>query len=663
MTDPGGAADRLVRGLAAALLLVFGFLPIVNWIPGGHEAPGFGVQAGDWLRDGILIIGVGGLLAILSRRVRGLWRPGWLDGLISRAAGAPLRTALVLGGIAVVLYAVVAHQVLSAKPLLIDEIIQVWQGRLLASGRLSVPVPEFPEFSTAMHLVDHEGRRFGQFPMGGPAMLALGTLAGAEWLVGPVFAAASVVLVWGILRRVAESDGVALGGTLLFMAAPFTVFLAGSHMNHVTTLTWLLVAMLALVRTTQGGGVTAGFVTGLGFGMAATIRPVDALAFALPGGLWLLHRAWTTRRVGPLLASGLGVALPVALLLAANAATTGHPLRFAYTVLWGDAHDLGFHATPWGELHSPRAGLELVSLYFLRLQQYFLEAPFPALVPAAIALAVGPRLRGFDRYLLVSGGLLVGLYFAYWHDGFFLGPRFMYPLLPLLALWTARSQPAVKRITAAGMGYRVWCFAALAAVPLAVQQVVQIRAAQYASGLQTMRFDADAAARDQGITNALILVRESWGAEVMVRMWAAGISRGESEQLYRRIDTCLLDQALGAIEAEGVQGRAAVERLQPLLADSARVQSSTLSPDFTERMLPGATYPPSCLARLRQDAEGFSLFAPFLLAGADGNRYVRDLFGREAQVAKMAEGRPVYLLKPPGPQVGRMPEFHELPAR
>lgn len=663
MTDPGGPADRLVRGLAAAVLLVFGFLPIVNWIPGGHEAPGFGVQAGDWLRDGILIIGVGGLLAILSRRVRGLWRPGWLDGLISRAAGAPLRTALVLGGIAVVLYAVVAHQVLSAKPLLIDEIIQVWQGRLLASGRLSVPVPEFPEFSTAMHLVDHEGRRFGQFPMGGPAMLALGTLAGAEWLVGPVFAAASVVLVWGILRRVAESDGVALGGTLLFMAAPFTVFLAGSHMNHVTTLTWLLVAMLALVRTTQGGGVTAGFVTGLGFGMAATIRPVDALAFALPGGLWLLHRAWTTRRVGPLLASGLGVALPVALLLAANAATTGHPLRFAYTVLWGDAHDLGFHATPWGELHSPRAGLELVSLYFLRLQQYFLEAPFPALVPAAIALAVGPRLRGFDRYLLVSGGLLVGLYFAYWHDGFFLGPRFMYPLLPLLALWTARSQPAVKRITAAGMGYRVWCFAALAAVPLAVQQVVQIRAAQYASGLQTMRFDADAAARDQGITNALILVRESWGAEVMVRMWAAGISRGESEQLYRRIDTCLLDQALGAIEAEGVQGSAAVERLQPLLADSARVQSSTLSPDFTERMLPGATYPPSCLARLRQDAEGFSLFAPFLLAGADGNRYVRDLFGREAQVAKMAEGRPVYLLKPPGPQVGRMPEFHELPAR
>ena len=30
---------------------------------------------------------------------------------------------------------------------------------------------------------------------------------------------------------------------------------------------------------------------GLGFGMTATIRPVDALAFALPAGVWLLWRA------------------------------------------------------------------------------------------------------------------------------------------------------------------------------------------------------------------------------------------------------------------------------------------------------------------------------------------------------------------------------------
>jgi len=649
--------DRFIRLAAIAIVVVLGFLPIVNWIPGGHEAPGYGGQLGDWIRDGVLILGVGVLFAIASRRVGALWRPGCLDGITNRATNAPALTATLLGLTALALYSVVAHQVLSAKPLLIDEIIQVWQARVLATGHLSVPVPEFPEFTSAMHLVDHEGRRFGQFPVGGPAMLALGSLAGAEWLVGPVFGAVSVVLVWFLLRRVAGSAGVALGGTLLFMAAPFAMFMAGSHMNHVTVLTWLLVAMLGLARATTGGGITAGFITGLGLGIAATIRPVDALAFALPAGLWLAHQAWRTRKVGPFLASGVGVALPVSLLLAANAATTGDPLLFAYTVMWGSAHDLGFHATPWGEVHSPLAGLELINLYFLRLQLYFLESPFPGLLPAALALLFGSGLRAFDRYLLVSGGLLVGLYFAYWHDGFFLGPRFVYPLLPMLVLWTARSQAAVKRATAAGVGYRVWCFAALAAFPLAVQQVVVIRAAQYASGLQTMRFDADAAARAQGIRDALVLVRESWGAEVMVRMWAAGVSRGESEQLYRRIDTCLLDQALGAIEAEGLKGEDALGRLRPLLVDSARVRSSTLSPDFTERMLPGAQYPPACLERLRQDAEGFTLFAPFLLAGADGNRYLRDLHGRRSWPGWSGDPAKVFVLKPSGSRVGAPPEF------
>jgi len=654
------AADRLLRYAAITVLTVFGFLPIVNWIPGGHAAAWYGPLTGDWIRDGILVIGAGVLLAMASRKVVALWRPGWFVPVAEAAGRHPFRTALILGLSALGLYGFVSHAVLSAKPLLIDEIIQVWQARVLASGHLSLPSPVFPEFSSAMHLVEHQGRVFGQFPIGGPAMLTLGSLVGAEWIVGPVFGAVSVVLAWLLFREVSDRPGVALGGTILFMVAPFTVFMAGSHMNHVTTLTWLLVAMLGLVGVVRGGGLGAGLVTGIGFGVAATIRPVDALAFALPGGLWLAHQAWSRRAVGPLLASGIGVVIPIGLLLASNAATTGEPFLFGYTVLWGSAHDLGFHATPWGEVHTPLAGLELVSLYFLRLQQYFLEAPFPALLPAVVALGLSPRLSAFDRYLLVTGGLLVGLYFAYWHDGFFLGPRFMYPLLPLLALWSARSLPVVRQRTNGGMAYRVWCFAALAAVPLALQQTVTIRASQYASGLQTMRFDADGVARAKGIRGGLIRVRESWGAEVMVRMWAAGISRGESEMLYRRIDTCLLDQALGEAERAGLSGPAVRERIAPLLVDSARVMSSTLSPDFTERMLPGARYPPACMARLRRDAEGFSLFAPFLLAGEDGNQYVRDLADREAQFLEVAAGRPMYLLTPVGPRAGRMPEFRRL---
>lgn len=655
---------RFPRWAAASVLLLFGLLPVVNWIPGGHQAPWYGGVAEDWFRDTLLVAGVAVLFAILAGRIPGLWQPGRLRPLTERAAARPVATALLLAAAALGLYAVVAQLVLSGRPLLIDEIIQVWQARVLAGGRLWLPLPELPEFTSAMHLVDHEGRRFGQFPMGGPAMLALGSLVRAEWLVGPVFGAASAALAWQLFRRIEPRPGVALGAALVLALAPFTVFMSGSHMNHVTTLTWLLVAMVGLAGATGSDRprLRHGLLAGLGLGMAATIRPVDAAAFALPAGLWLAHQAWRTRSPAAFLASGVGVALPLGLLLAANAATTGDPLRFAYTVLWGTSHDLGFHATPWGEVHSPLRGLELINLYLLRLQQSFLELPVPSLLPAGLALVLARGVSAFDRYLLASAGLLGGLYFAYWHDGFFLGPRFLYPLGPMLALWTARALPAATAAVRGELLRRATVFAALACLPLALVNAATIRARQYQSGLLTMRFDADAAARAAGVRDAIVLVRESWGAEVVVRMWMAGISRPEAEQFYRRIDTCLLDLALVDIDRAGLRGEEARARLLPLLADSARVTSSTLSPDFTERMLPGATYPPRCLQRLADDATGFTLFAPFLLAGRDGNTYVRDLRDRNPHLARQAAGRPVWLLKPAGPQVGVRPQFIPLDA-
>jgi hypothetical protein len=652
--------DRLLRWTAVVFLLVFGFLPLANWIPGGHEAPWYGDRLREWLLDGAFVLGVGVLLAIVSRRVPWLWRPGWFDPIAAAAHARPARTAALLGVGAFALYAVIAQVVFSAKPLLIDEIIQVWQARVLASGRLWVPTPEFPEFTSAMNLVDHEGRRFGQFPMGGPAMLAIGSLLRAEWLVGPLFGAVSAMLVWALFRRVEPRAGVALGAALLFALAPFTAFMAGSHMNHVTGLTWLLVAMLGLARatSTEAPRWGDGLLCGLGLGVAATIRPVDAVAFALPAAVWLGWQAWRTGRPAALLASGVGVAVPVALLLMANAATTGHPLTFGYTIMWGAAHDPGFHATPWGEVHTPLAGLELISLYFLRLQLYFLEAPIPALLPAVLGLALARGLTGMDRYLLVTAGLIIGWYWMYWHDGFFLGPRFLYPLVPVLVLWTARAVPAIRgRFGRSGLMYRVLTLGALASVPLVLVNVTAIRWQQYRSGMQTMRFDADQTARQEGIRDALILVRESWGSEVMVRMWGLGVSRGEAEQLYRRIDTCLLFEAVLSADAEGLRGEAAVMRLIPLLADSSRVVSSGLSPDRTQLALPGATYSARCLGRLADDQAGFTLFVPLLLAGEDGNVYVRDLRELNSMLEEFRPGRPVFLLRPPGPLEGLHPEF------
>jgi len=647
----------------AALLWVFGLFPWVNWIPGGHTADWYGPVSGEWLSGSAIAIGGGLVLAIVTRRL-GLWRHGAWDRVLAAYDRHPMRWTVGVAVLGLVLYLAVAVVVFDATPLLIDEIVQVFQARIIAGGALTRVASAHPEFFSAMHIVDVGGKVYAQFPVGGPAMLALGSLVGAEWLVNPVAGAIAVVAFGAALQRLDPSPGVRLGGTVVFALAPFTVFMSASYMNHVTTLMWLLIAFAALAALVRAPrpSFLAGLGCGLGLGIAATVRPVDAFAFALPAGVWLLAR--TIRSPGrwrELAGAGLGVALPMAALLWANANQTGDPFLFGYQVLWGNTQALGFHAAPWGETHTPARGLELVSLYMLRLQTYLFETPFPSLLPAAIALLLGRNLDPLDRYLLASGALLVGLYFAYWFDGFYLGPRFMYPLIPVLALWTVRLPGLLRRRGPDGLAYRtaVWSLAIGAVMAAAIS--APLRGKLYARGLVTPRWDADAATADAGIHDALILVRESWGAQVLALLWGQGVSRSESEALYRKVDTCLLYERLLGLERDGIRGPAAAAMLRSLLRDSASVRKTTLSPDPTERMLPGATYSEKCIQRLADDRDGFALYPPLILAGERTNNvFARDLHARDSFLLDQYPDRPVYLLKQNSLVLGATPEFSRL---
>jgi hypothetical protein len=359
--------------------------------------------------------------------------------------------------------------------------------------------------------------------------------------------------------------------------------------------------------------------------------------------------------------SAIGVAVPLAVLFWVNLHTTGAPLRFGYTVLWGRAHDLGFHATPWGPVHSPARGIELINLYFLRLQTYFLEAAAPSLIPLTAALALTRRLSPFDRYLLGASVLLTGAYLAYWHDGFYLGPRFMYPLLPVLALWTARFLPAVKDAWGTGIPYRVATWGAIIALVLGLATSAPGRARQYLAGMISLRFDPDRAAKEAGVHDALIFVRESWGAELVARMWALGVSRVDSDAIYRGADPCRLDAVITALEAGATRGEDAGIALKPLLADSARLVSvASITGDPSLRLTPGISYPARCVAKIEANRAGFTLFPPLLLARGFGNIYARDLGPRDSLLVAEHPERPLFLLRPTSGLVGSAPRFNPL---
>ncbi len=689
----GRWSGPLVPRLIALCLLVLGCLPIASLVTGGftderaraQSLAQYLAQWGDW-GTGSAICATVAVLAVIVWRARGGTagpRNAYGGSAHGGSAHGHVHTGWALRDWAIpvaalALYACIARLVFDGRPLLIDELVQVMQARLYAAGQLFAPVERYREFFSVLHVVDTGGKVYSQFPPGGPAMLALGELFGATWLVGPVSGALCVAL-FARLLRYTDPDASArwqVGTTALFAAAPFGAFMFASHMNHVTALLFVMVAIVAIAQLMARDAAVVpdsgsanrtvvalapAFICGLGLGAAATIRPLDAFAFALPAGLWFLGRALKTpARWADALASAAGIAVPFAVMMWVNARTTGSPLRFGYEVLWGASHGLGFHAAPWGAAHTPARGLALLSLYVTRLQTYLFESPFPALLPAVAALWLTRRCSVIDRYLLASSAFLGALYFAYWHDGFFLGPRFVFSWLPVLVLWSARLPRVVRDRYGVGVVSVATNAALLSGVVMAVVFALPVRVAQYRSGLSSMRDDYGASATAAGARDALVFVRESWGSEIVARLWALDVSRSAAAALYHDVDACTLDRAIRALEYSGARGAVAERALAPLRADSSVVTGSPFSPDSTERFRRGAPYDATCVARLNEDRAGYALLPPVLLDRTSGNVYARDLGARDSLLMAQYPRRMVYLMRRRAAEVGGALEWMPL---
>jgi hypothetical protein len=302
---------------------------------------------------------------------------------------------------------------------------------------------------------------------------------------------------------------------------------------------------------------------------------------------------------------------------------------------------LGFGSSAWGEPHTPVRGLELVNLYLLRLQSHLFETPVPSLLFATGTLAIMRPIRAFDRWALWCAALLTLAYFAYWHDGFYLGPRFLFPMAPWLAWWSARLPAALRERQAPEMLQRFVVVGGTFALIIGALQLLPIRAQQYRLGMLTMRVDLPELAAEAGVRDATILVRESWGAQMIARMWALGITRPAAEAYYRTTDACALESAIVAVEERRGDATELTALLAPSRADAARLVALMATPDTTLRALPGAPYNNRCMRRIAEDQSGAALWPPALLA-EDGNVWIRDLHERSA--SEIDASRPVWLM-------------------
>ncbi|MCA9737955.1 MAG: hypothetical protein KC645_10065 [Gemmatimonadetes bacterium] len=570
---------------------------------------------------------------------------GWTHGLA------------LIGLIAFTLYAVLAGVVFGAAALHVDEMVQTFQAHIFASGRLALPTPAHPEFSSSLLVVDAEGRRYAQFPPGGAALLALGELLGAAWLIGPLFGAVTAVGTGVLARVLGESRGRSLAAAALLATFPWFAFNAATRMNHVPTAALLVVAVslaLAGLRTPVPAGRSRllACLAGVAFGLAAAIRPLDAAAFAAPFAVWhALRFARGSDERGAAVAFAAGLLLGGAPLLLYNTMQHGGPFTFGYTVQWGPSHGLGVHEAPWGPPHTVGRGLLYLNHYLLDLQTVLLETGAPALLFALLAILLAPPLAPADRAVGCGALLLLLGYFAYWHDGSYLGPRFLLPLAPVLALWIVRL-PRILGILRGRSRRLEWAGAAAIVAVLVQGWVVGVpaRAREYRAAYALRRLDVPAAVTAADARDAVVLVPASWGSQVLARLWGLGVSHKDAQWLFERADLCRLDHGITQLEhAPGGGPADPFAVLLPLADDSLRLGPSTLSADTTQRMLRGATYPPACVARARFERSGTLSLLPFLASWEpDGPLFVRDLHERDRVLIADHPDRRFLVARPSG---------------
>ncbi|MEO8337104.1 MAG: hypothetical protein ABI664_19140 [bacterium] len=649
----------VVLRISAIALTLFGVVPAANYITDGAGLPWWSTAVRHWLLWSLLIAFVAALLGrTMTARVEAAL--AWGERAV--LAPTPRVFAMIVGSVTCLLSLYFGWRLFALQPVVGDEFAQRWQAHVLTQGRLSVLGNAESQFFSTIQTLDVSGRMFSQFPIGGPAILALGLGAGVPWLINPLLAGIAAVALHDFVARIADAL-TARVSAILFALSPFVLFMSGSEMNHASTLACLMVALAALARWSEAANGSqawrASMVVGASLGVAATIRPFDAAVVALMIGVFQL----VTIRTKPFLLRSLIVqciagAIPVALLFAANAATVGRPFAFAYDVLNGPEHRPGFHMTPQGFEHTPRRGLYMISAYLMKLDVGLFGWPVPAMLVIVTTLALQRRATRWDSLLLaVLGGVLIG-YGAYWSESYFVGPRFLYAAVPVLVYYTARmTTVARERVEAPWLRTSVALLVPLWVIVawLTPARDGQLFGVQRLADQFTTRSAAPAittAIQSAGLTNALVFLDEGWHSRLASRLRAIGVRPLAAEQIVAHEDACRLQHALDAVDnfAESRPGERAGRVMNALDGD---VQASRLAQQPPSEQLALVRNRPlsaDCqLESSRVASYGVSLAAMLPYADVDASGrldgdvvYARDFGARNALLLPQYGGRSWY---------------------
>ena len=377
----------------------------------------------------------GGIL-VYARRLRPL-RNRFTSTLFGSSAKAFNLALFLLGSL---FYAVVSWSVFDAVPHLDDDVVALFQARIFATFRVTLPLPVHPEFFWQHFVLDPRfgfDRLCGMYPPGHPALLTPGVLLGVAWLVTPLLGGALVVAIVALAyqlygRRISRIAG------LFALLSPFLALLSATHLSHVPTALFCTLCMWSTCRLLQTRRWAFGALAGLSLAVAFLCRPLTTVVVGIVIGLgpaWYWRR-WPHLWKG-LLAALFAVACGIAMLLIWQHVTTGNFLTPGHTIGIGRRAKFGFGVIDWARIHTPAVGIRYSVLRLKVLNAKVLGFPIPTYLIALIPLLLG-RARRADVWLLLPSIALLLTYCPYWYFEDYYPARYLFSGVPMLIILAAR---------------------------------------------------------------------------------------------------------------------------------------------------------------------------------------------------------------------------------
>ncbi|MDI6848386.1 MAG: glycosyltransferase family 39 protein [Candidatus Saccharicenans sp.] len=334
-------------------------------------------------------------------------------------------------------------------PFINDEFGYIFQAKIFLTGRLYAPSPCPGEAFDFPHIINN-GRWYSQYPPGYPLLLMPFVFLGVPWLLNPLLAAFSVIVIYFLALEL-FGRRVALLSSLLCALSIWFLVTSATYLSHTANLFFFSLFLLFLFRSIKSPGILPGILAGASLGFAFLIRPYETAWASLPLLIHYLIKFIKApgEYVKNLLSLAAAAGFFLLLFLGYNFLTNGHPLLTGYEVRYGPEHGIGFGKKGYTETpHTPFRGALLLGENFKAINNYLFGWPLSSLFPLAL-IFISRKYRAENKkeiILLFSAiaTLSFGL-FIYWGTFVLVGARQFFTIFSLLIILSATGLTALEQ--------------------------------------------------------------------------------------------------------------------------------------------------------------------------------------------------------------------------